>query len=132
MSQKIKIGELDVSTLTEDKENELLEALAKRKEERSKFNSEFVIIRSAQAGVFFGIPSEIDASKGVVTLNKCRRLWYWTGGASISQLASEGSDKRENKFTVRTNNHHIMGVIEIIPCTEVASKRINSVPEWKA
>ncbi len=131
MEQSIKIGDLSLANLSEDKENELLAVLQKRIEDRKLSNSDYVIIRSAHAGVFFGTVKEVALGKGIVVLNNCRRLFYWTGGASLSQLAKEGSDKAENKFTVRTDNHIILGVIEFIPCTAEAARKINSVKEWK-
>jgi hypothetical protein len=48
-----------------------------------------VIIRSDRAGVFFGTLSEKNGSE--VTLTNCRRLWYWDGAASLSQLAVDGT-----------------------------------------
>ena len=130
MEQSIKIGDLDLANLTEEKEAELLAALQKRIEDRKSADSEFVIVRAQAAGVFMGIPKQI--ANGMVILDKCRRLWYWTGAASLSQLAKDGTDKSDCKFSVRTDDHVIMGVIEIIPCTASAAKKINSVKEWNA
>ena len=88
-----------------------------------------VIIRADKAGVFFGILKNKNGSE--VTLTNCRRLWYWDGAASISQLAVDGVTKPKNcKFTVVVEEILIMGVIEIIPCTEKAIKSIDGVKEW--
>lgn len=89
-----------------------------------------VIIRADRAGVFFGTLKKKNGSE--VTLTNCRRLWYWHGAASISQLAVEGT-KRANdcKFTVTVPVITILGVIEIIPCTEEAVKSIEGVEVWK-
>ena len=88
-----------------------------------------VIIRSDRAGVFFGTLKNKDGSE--VTLTNCRRLWYWDGAASISQLAVDGVTKPNNcKFTVAVEEILIMGVIEIIPCTEKAIESIEGVKEW--
>ena len=66
-----------------------------------------------------------------MTLTNCRRLWYWDGAASISQLAVDGVTKPNNcKFTVVVEEILIMGVIEIIPCTEKAIESIEGVKEW--
>lgn len=130
MEQAIKIGDMEIANLTEEKEAELLATLQKRIEERKTSDSEFVIVRAKEAGVFFGIPKSI--SNGMVILDKCRRLWYWNGAASCSQLAKDGTDKTDCKFSVRTDSHLVMGVIEVIPCSGIAAKKINAAKEWTA
>lgn len=89
-----------------------------------------LIIRTEKAGVFFG---EIkDRSGSEATIKNCRRLWYWDGAASLSQLAIEGTTSpRGCKFTVTVDEMTVLGVIEIIPCTDKAIESINNVPIWK-
>lgn len=89
-----------------------------------------VIIRADKAGVFFGTLTEKEGSE--VELTNCRRLWYWEGAASISQLAIDGTATPENcKFTKSVESIVILGVVEIIPCTEKAINSIEAVEEWK-
>ena len=89
-----------------------------------------VIIRADRAGVFFGTLKERKGNE--VTLTDCRRLWYWDGAASISQLAVDGTVKPHDcKFTVTVPEIVILGVIEIIPCIDKAIKSIEGVKEWK-
>lgn len=89
-----------------------------------------VIVRSDRAGVFFGTLKEKNGSE--VTLTDVRRLWYWDGAASISQMAVDGVSKPDNcKFTVTVPEIMILGVIEIIPCTDKAIKSIEGVKVWK-
>ena len=92
--------------------------------------SKKVIIRGDRIGVFFG---ELVSRKGrEVELKNCRRLWYWDGANSISQLALEGTLKPNNcKFTVSVDSIIILDAIEIIPCTEKAIKSIENVWIWK-
>jgi hypothetical protein len=91
----------------------------------------FVIVRSDKAGVFAGYMRECDDKLRTVILDKCIRLWRWTG-CSLSQVANDGiAGKGENKFSMKTNNHKVLEVIEIIPCTEEARIAIQSVPTWK-
>lgn len=89
-----------------------------------------VIVRGDRSGVFFGtLAGKIGQE---VKLEKCRRLWYWDGAASISQLAADGTVKPGNcKFTVTVDSIVILDAVEIIPCTEKAIKSIEEVPEWK-
>lgn len=89
-----------------------------------------VIIRADRAGVFFGTLKEKNGSE--VTLTDCRRIWYWDGAASISQLAAEGTKVPDScKFTMPVSEITVLGVIEIIPCSEQAIKSIEGVAEWK-
>jgi hypothetical protein len=89
-----------------------------------------VIIRGDRSGVEFG---ELVAYSGnEVTLKNARRIWYWDGAASLSQLAVDGTEKPETcKFTVAVNSITILDAVEIIPCTEKAIKSIEGVTEWK-
>ena len=88
------------------------------------------IVRADRAGVFFG---EIISRNGSeVEMANVRRIWYWAGAASLSQLAMEGvQNPRDSKFTIIVNQMTILGVIEIIPCTDKAVKNIENVAVWK-
>ena len=92
---------------------------------------QFCIIRGDHSGVFFG---EIDARNGrEVTIRNARRLWYWDGAASISQLAVEGTSKPHNcKFTVTAPSITILDAVEILPCTVKAKESIQGVAVWRA
>lgn len=91
---------------------------------------QYYIVRADKAGVFFG---QIEGRNGdEVTMKNVRRIWYWDGANSISQLAVDGTAKPNNcKFTVTVEQMTILGVIEIIPCTEKAAKSIKGVREWR-
>lgn len=89
-----------------------------------------VIVRADRAGVFFGNIKERIGSE--VTMTNVRRLWFWSGAASLSQLAINGVTNRHDcRFTIVVPEITILGVIEIIPCSDEAIKSINSVKEWK-
>lgn len=89
-----------------------------------------VIIRTENAGVFFGEIKERNGQEATIT--NCRRLWQWKGAASLSQLAVEGVKYPEDcMFTITVDEMTIFEIIEIIPCTEKAIKSINSVAIWK-
>lgn len=91
----------------------------------------YVIIRADRAGVFAGYLKEDNDT--VVILHNARRLWYWSGAASLSQLANEGVKKPNDcKFPAANTTIKITGVIENIPCTEQARKIIEGAPVWSA
>lgn len=96
----------------------------------NNFIGKKVIVRGDRSGVFFGTLAEKDGQE--VRLEKCRRLWYWDGAASISQLAVDGVSAPDNcKFTVTVDEIEILDAIEIIPCTDKANESIEGVREWK-
>lgn len=89
-----------------------------------------VIVRGDRSGVFFGTITKKEGRE--VTLENCRRLWYWEGAASISQLASEGTKASSScKFTVTVDEVVILDAIEINYCTDKAIESIEGVAEWK-
>ena len=92
--------------------------------------NKYVIVRGDRSGVFAGVLKSRNGRE--VELTDCRRLWYWDGAASISQLAAEGTVAPNNcKFTVPVEDILILDAIEIIPATEVAERSIKEVPVWK-
>ena len=92
--------------------------------------NKYVIIRGDRSGVFAGT---LEAQEGrTVKLSNCRRLWYWAGAASISQLAVAGTKQPlDCKFTVPVESITILDAIEIIPTTAEAEANIKAVREWK-
>lgn len=94
------------------------------------FLNKKVIVRGDRSGVFFG--TLVGKEGQEVKLEKCRRIWYWDGAASISQLATDGTTiPGRCKFTVTVDSIVILDAIEIILCTDKAIKSIEGVSEWK-
>ena len=90
----------------------------------------YVICRTYSAVVFAGYLRSRNGQE--VDLVKARRLWYWSGAASLSQLSVDGVKKpTECKFPCETESELLLQVIEIIPCTEKARISITGVPIWK-
>lgn len=89
-----------------------------------------VIVRGDRSGVFFGTLAERNGRE--VKLKNCRRIWYWAGAASISQLAAEGTKcPNQCKFTMYVDEIEILDAIEIIPCSAKSIKSIEGVEIWK-
>ena len=90
----------------------------------------YVIIRTQNAGVFAGYLKEKVGE--TVVLKNARRLWYWSGACSLSQLAMEGTKKAgECKFPCEVETIELNQVIEIIDCTEEARVSIKNVEIWE-
>ena len=91
---------------------------------------EYCMVRTYSAGVFAGYVEKRDGREA--TLRHARRMWYWDGAASLSQLATDGTSKPENcKFPCEVDKVILTEVIEIIPITEKARKSIEEVPVWE-
>jgi hypothetical protein len=90
----------------------------------------YVIVRTYSAGVFAGYLKKREGKEAV--LLNARRLWYWDGAASLSQLAMEGVKKPENcKFPCEVTSETLIEVVEILDCTEAARLSIKGVKIWK-
>lgn len=95
---------------------------------------EKVIVRTYSAGVFFG---ELDADsrspdgkRGVI--KNARRLWFWSGAASLSQLATKGpSNPKGCKFPAAVESIEVTEIIEVLPVTDQAAASIEAVPVWE-
>lgn len=91
----------------------------------------YVIIRTYSAGVHAGYLKSRNGKE--CELLSARRLWYWAGAASLSQLAIEGVSKpNECKFPTEVPSVTLTEAIEIIPCTQKARLSIAGVPIWAA
>lgn len=90
-----------------------------------------VIVRTYSAGVHFGTLVGRDGKE--VVLHNARRIWYWAGAASLSQLAVDGTSKpKECKFPTAVPEIVLTEAIEIIPVTDTAAASIDGVPVWIA
>lgn len=91
---------------------------------------EYKVVRTYSAGVFAGYLESRDGQE--VVMRKARRLWYWDGAASLSQLAMEGVKKPENcKFPCEVDRVELLQAIEILDVTKGAQESINNVPIWE-
>ena len=90
---------------------------------------EYVMVRTYSAGVFAGY---LVSRKGKeVELRDARRIWYWSGAASLSELSQKGTSRpHECKFPIAVKRVILTEVIEVIPISEKAKKSIVNVPVW--
>lgn len=91
----------------------------------------YVIVRTYSAGVFAGYIEKREGKE--VVMRQARRLWYWSGAASLSQLAVEGTKKpKECKFPIAVDRIELTEAIEILDVTKEAKKSIEGVSVWEA
>ena len=92
---------------------------------------EYVIVRTYSAGVFAGTLAKRDGKE--VEMTGARRLWYWAGAASLSQLAQSGTTiPKECKFPEAVDRVILTEAIEIIAVTAKGRASIEAVPTWQA
>jgi len=94
-----------------------------------KISNEFVIVRAHTAGVHAGY---LESRTGdTVVLSQSIRLWRWCG-ASLSQVATTGPAKGDNRFGVSVVKTEIVSPqgFEIATCTDAAMKAIQAVKPW--
>ncbi len=92
-------------------------------------NGKYIIARTKTAGVFAGTLESMESN--TVVLVSARRIWYWAGAASLSQLAMEGTNKPfECKFPCKVDRVKLFEVVEILDVSEEARKSIEEVPVW--
>lgn len=95
-----------------------------------KPDGDYVVVRTYSAGVHAGYLHSREGKE--VTLKNTRRLWYWKGAATLSQVAGKGiSDISECKFPAAIDEITLTECIEVIPCTKKAKKIIEGAPAWE-
>ena len=123
MSKK-KTTEEQIQEL-EEKKKVLIERLEREKSKEMKY----VIARTYSAGVFAGLLFTRNGRE--VVLKNARRIWYWDGAASLSQLSIDGTNQPSKcKFPIAVPEVLLTEVIEILNVSTKARKSIESVPVW--
>lgn len=126
-SNSVDVNEVEINGVTYTRKD----VAAGNKAAEKLSGMPYCVVRCAEAGAFAGYVEERNGTEA--TLRNVRRLWYWAGAASLSQLAVEGVKRpAECKFPVEIPKIEVTGVIEVIECTEKAKKSIASVPVWEA
>ena len=86
-----------------------------------------VIVRTYSAGVHYG---HLVSRRGrEVRLTGSRRIYYWTGALSCSELATRGpgaGSRIGDPISVTLTE-----AIEIIDCSPAAAKAIEAYPRWE-
>ncbi len=90
------------------------------------------IIRSYASGVHFGEVAETrDTVHGLsVTLKNSRRIHYWEGACSLSQVAMEGI--KTGRVAMELPEIQVENVIEIIPMAPAAIDNFKNQAVWKS
>jgi hypothetical protein len=66
------------------------------------------------------------------TIYNSRRLFYWKGACSLSQIANDGvKNPTECQFAQVVSEQDLKQIVEVLPCTEKAKKIIEEVAVWQ-
>lgn len=91
----------------------------------------YFVVRTNSAGVFAGEITRLEGT--AVEMTNARRIWYWEGAASLSELSLKGVKYPDKcKFPDAVDYVLLFEVIEILRCTPEAEKSIKDVPIWSA
>lgn len=115
---------------------ELEKTLKKGQPSEPKKNvGKICLVRSYASGVHFGevIDEFFTAAGKVVILKDSRRIHYWSGAASLTQIANDGiKNKDSSRLTQILPEIEVVNVCETIPISQKAIKQLESHPIWQA
>lgn len=122
--------------------NLILEKLTKLESILENFNQinpkgnvgRICLIRSVNSGVHFGkVIDEFYTPVGKsVILKDSRRIHYWSGAASLTQVANDGIGNKEiSKISQKISKIEIVDVCEMLPMSNKAIKQLDSHPVWE-
>ena len=90
-----------------------------------------VIVRTYSAGNWFGVLSEKSGAEVILTEARRMHRWWAAESISLSAVAIYGIKADKSKI-VEPVGSVWLEAIEIIPCTDVATKSISGAPYVKA
>ena len=106
----------------------------KLSKKKTKNKLPYVMVRTYAMGVFAG---ELDSksTETVKILRNARRIYYWTGAATLSELSVKGTCSPDTcKFPVEVPYIELTSPqgFEMIQVSQVARESIRSVKIWTA
>ena len=88
-----------------------------------------IIARIDRAGVFHGTLDFIDNE--IIRLKDARRIYYWNGALSVTDIAAKGITGGKLTIPVSTVEFMSDKIVELNECSDEASKSIESIKPWK-
>lgn len=123
--------EITQNTVTiNGKEYILKDSVQNNSKAESKDGLEYKLVRCQNSGVFAGYLKSLNDRQAVIL--EARRIWYWSGAASLSQLAIDGTSKPNDcKFPEAVSKITVTDCIEVLDVTAKAKTSIDSVKIWR-
>ena len=93
----------------------------------------FVVVRTYSAGVHFGyLDWQNPENPKHLRLANSRRVHFWKGAASLSQMAVDGiNNASESRVSMTVSSIELTEAIEIISTTSEAKSNLEGQPVWK-
>lgn len=91
-----------------------------------EFIGKKVLVRSYDAGVYFGTLEEMEGE--TVKMSNVRNIWHWTGASCLSQIANDGITG--DKVSPVVSSMVINRVCQILPLSYKAIANLESQPSW--
>lgn len=88
-----------------------------------------VLVRSYDAGVYFGTLVETNEDGTTVKLNKVRNIWEWEGASCLLQIANDGI--KGGKVSPVVDSMVLTRVCQTIPLAEKAIAILEGFGVWK-
>lgn len=93
----------------------------------------YVIVRTYSAGVHIWYLADQSEDGKRVKLIDSRRVWYWRGAFTLSEISYNGvSDPDNCKFSIAIPEIVLTEAIEIIPCSISAMNILKAVKAYDA
>lgn len=107
----------------------------KKKTTKKAKAREYVIARCTQAGVHAGYLER--QTRDHVILVDARRIWYWSGAASLSEIAVYGLNPEKaasSKIGAMVSRIQLRqsDVCELIACNPAGAASVEGAPTWRA
>ena len=87
-----------------------------------------VLVRGIQSGVYFG--ELVDRVGQEVELKNVRNLWAWHGANTLLDVAENGVEQKNCRFSNFVENIVLTDVCEIVPCSDNAISNIEGMQSW--
>jgi hypothetical protein len=87
-----------------------------------------VLVRDDKAGVHVGTLVALSAE--AVTLSNARKVWYWTGAASVHGIAVRGLSQAGSKVAPMVSEVISFHVCEVVEMTNEGYASVMECPEW--
>ena len=85
----------------------------------------YVVVRTCSAGVHVGVLESQDGKQ--VVLSTARRLWYWKGAFTLSEVSQTGV-AGGSKLSVAVPRITLTEAVEIIPASMEAAQILRTMP----
>lgn len=90
------------------------------------YNGKKILVRSYDAGVYFGTMEWMEGDQ--CKLSNVRNIWHWTGASCLSQIANQGITG--DKVGPVVESMVLNRVCQVMLLTETAIENLKNQPVW--